>query len=129
MQILEFNMSQLNEVQRGVSGSLSQAFIWCHLADLCHVRNGPIQLVHQNTSLKKDLNAAERKLSERKERIINLERLVASSEYQLKAKDAEYQKNVRDLHDQVMQLQAREQSMSVNQGLGFGRIAKPLRGK
>ncbi len=97
--------------------------------DLAHLIPQRLQLVHQNTSLKKDLNAAERKLSERKERIINLERLFAQSEAQLKAKDSEYQRHVRELRDQVAQSIAREQALGTGQGLGFGRIAKPLRGE
>ncbi|KAJ9093382.1 hypothetical protein QFC21_006412 [Naganishia friedmannii] len=101
LQVLEYNMGQLHEVQRG--------------------------LVNQNTNLKRDLNTAERKLAERKERIINLERLVEQSEAQLKLREADLVRAHRDLHTANMYGEmAKENHLA--QGLGFSRIAKPLRG-
>lgn len=102
MQILEYNLSQLNEVQRG--------------------------LMNQNTTLKKELNAAERKLAERKDRIVNLERSADQAGTELRMKEAEFQHVARDLHEQLSQALAREQAVTQGAGLPFGRIAKPLRG-
>ncbi|KAJ9111106.1 hypothetical protein QFC19_001305 [Naganishia cerealis] len=100
LQVLEYNMGQLHEVQRG--------------------------LVNQNTNLKRELNAAERKLAERKERIINLERLVEQSEAQLKLREADLVRAHRDLHTANMYSEMAKENR-ITQGLG-SRIAKPLRG-
>jgi septal ring factor EnvC (AmiA/AmiB activator) len=86
------------------------------------------QLENQNTSLKRDLNTSERKLAERKERIINLERLYEQSEAQRKVRESELARAHRDLHTATMYGDmAKENNMA--SGVGFGRIAKPLRGK
>jgi hypothetical protein len=79
--------------------------------------------------LKKDLNTAERKLAERKERIVNLERLVAQSENQLRMKEQEFQRVSKELHEQLTAAHTREQAFSSGGAIGFGRIAKPLRGE
>ncbi|GHJ84108.1 hypothetical protein NliqN6_0510 [Naganishia liquefaciens] len=101
MKILAYNMSQMYEVQRS--------------------------LENQNTTLKRDLNTSERKLAERKERIINLERLYEQSEAQRKLRESELARAHRDLHTATMYSDmAKENHMA--SGLGFGRIAKPLRG-
>jgi hypothetical protein len=79
--------------------------------------------------LKKDLNTAERKLAERKERIVNLERLVAQSENQLRMKEQEFQRVSKELNEQLTAAHTREQAFSSGGAIGFGRIAKPLRGE
>lgn len=124
MQTLEYNLGQLNEVQRGVSAHVRLAAFTT--PDVFSI---PVfQLVYQNTSLKKDLNTAERKLLERKERIVNLERLVAQSENQLRMKEQEFQRISRELHEQLSAAHGRDGGFPTGAGIGFGRIAKPLRG-
>ncbi len=123
MQTLEYNLGQLNEVQRGVSVLCLMRAVRKFADASSHSK-----LVYQNTSLKKDLNTAERKLSERKERIVNLERLVAQSENQLRMKEQEFRRISKETHDQLSAAHARDQAFPVGGGIGFGRIAKPLRG-
>ena len=112
-------MSQMYEVQRSVSKPVDPNVRMLIVSS---------QLENQNTTLKRDLNTSERKLAERKERIINLERLYEQSEAQRKLRESELARAHRDLHTATMYSDmAKENHMA--SGLGFGRIAKPLRGK
>ncbi|KAG7571473.1 hypothetical protein FFLO_00656 [Filobasidium floriforme] len=97
-QMLEYNMSQMEDSQR--------------------------RLVHQNTQFKRELNAAERKLSERRERIINLEERVGDYE-ELKSREDEMVHQIQLLQTQLAQ--AARQPLLPN-AINAGRIAKPMRG-
>ncbi|KAM0789248.1 hypothetical protein ACM66B_000091 [Microbotryomycetes sp. NB124-2] len=85
------------------------------------------QLVEQNTTLKKDVAIAERKLITRNERIQNLEMLLQDAQDKLNAQNAKFEARLQAVRDRLEQ--AKEQSRpAVNSSLNFGRIAKPLRG-
>ncbi|KAK4057209.1 hypothetical protein OIO90_001704 [Microbotryomycetes sp. JL221] len=85
------------------------------------------QLVEQNTTLKKDVAIAERKLLTRNERIQNLEMLLQDAQEKLNAQNAKFEARLQAVRERLEQ--AKEQSRpAVNGTLNFGRIAKPLRG-
>ncbi|MCJ1356993.1 MAG: Kinesin heavy chain [Icmadophila ericetorum] len=112
MAVLERNLEQLTEVQR--------------------------KLKEQNSSLKKEVAIAERKLLARKERIQSLEALLGDSRDKLAASSHHFQTQVSALREHIES--ARSSSIrgpttsatSVPIGFSFGgagsRIAKPLRG-
>ncbi|KAK4051377.1 hypothetical protein OIV83_002861 [Microbotryomycetes sp. JL201] len=85
------------------------------------------QLVEQNTTLKKDVAIAERKLITRNERIQNLETLLQDAQEKLNAQNAKFEARLQAVRERLEQ--AKEQSRpALNSSLNFGRIAKPLRG-
>lgn len=117
-QMLEYNMSQMEDSQRRVRALLHDC---SGLMLILH----PFQLVHQNTQFKRELNAAERKLSERRERIINLEERVGDYE-ELKSREDEMVHQIQLLQTQLAQ--AARQPLLPN-AINAGRIAKPMRGE
>ncbi|KAL8280862.1 hypothetical protein RQP46_006866 [Phenoliferia psychrophenolica] len=85
------------------------------------------QLVEQNSSLKKDVAIAERKLIARNERIQNLEALLQDAQEKLNVQNARFEARLQTVRDRLDQARA-EQNRTVPQSLNFGRIAKPIRG-
>jgi hypothetical protein len=81
-------------------------------------------LVHQNTTFKRDLNAAERKLEQRRDRIYELEGLLEPYE-ELKTRESDLIHQVQLLQTQMAQVG--RQPLLVNP-INAGRIAKPMRG-
>jgi hypothetical protein len=81
-------------------------------------------LVHQNTTFKRDLNAAERKLEQRRDRIYELEGLLEPYE-ELKTRESDLIHQVQLLQTQMAQVG--RQPLLVNP-MNAGRIAKPMRG-
>ncbi|KAI5475516.1 kinesin family member 5 [Pseudohyphozyma bogoriensis] len=84
------------------------------------------QLVEQNTSLKKDVAIAERKLIARNERIQNLEVALQDAQEKLNVQNAKFEARLQTVRERLDQ--AREQNRPLPTSLNFGRIAKPIRG-
>jgi len=103
MHFLERNLEQLTSVQK--------------------------QLVDQNGQLKKEVAIAERKLVARNERIESLESHLLDSQEKLALQNRKFDEQLQAVKERLSQ--AREMKGAAGAGaaaLGFGRIAKPLRG-
>lgn len=149
---LDETREQYNNVLRTSNNRAQQkkmAFLERNLEQLTHVQR---QLVEQNSSLKKEVAIAERKLIARNERIASLENLLQDSQEKLTAANHRYVSTDHILQNQHShkcrrfeaqltavkeRLEAAKQgstrglvtSMEGASGLSFGsRIAKPLRG-
>ncbi|KAK4700548.1 kinesin family member 5, partial [Phenoliferia sp. Uapishka_3] len=85
------------------------------------------QLVEQNSSLKKDVAIAERKLIARNERIQNLEVLLQDAQEKLNAQNAKFEVKIQNVRDRLDQARA-ESNRTNSNSLNFGRIARPIRG-
>lgn len=83
------------------------------------------QLVEQNTLLKRDISIAERKLIIRNERITSLETLLYDTQGKFITQNRAFEKQLRILKERLEQVRVKERLSSE---LGFGKIAKPLRG-
>src|SRR2546421_5590441 len=87
---LDETREQYNNVLRSSNNRAQQkkmAFLERNLEQLTHVQR---QLVEQNSSLKKEVAIAERKLIARNERIQNLEQLLQDSQEKLTAANHRY---------------------------------------
>ncbi|EED19062.1 kinesin family protein (KinA), putative [Talaromyces stipitatus ATCC 10500] len=132
---LDETREQYNNVLRSSNNRAQQkkmAFLERNLEQLTHVQR---QLVEQNSSLKKEVAIAERKLIARNERIASLENLLQDSQEKLTAANHRFEAQLTAVKER---LEAAKQgstrglvtSMEGASGLSFGgsRIAKPLRG-
>ncbi|RAO65240.1 uncharacterized protein BHQ10_001252 [Talaromyces amestolkiae] len=132
---LDETREQYNNVLRTSNNRAQQkkmAFLERNLEQLTHVQR---QLVEQNSSLKKEVAIAERKLIARNERIASLENLLQDSQEKLTAANHRFEAQLTAVKER---LEAAKQgstrglvtSMEGAPGLSFGgsRIAKPLRG-
>ncbi|RXK39944.1 kinesin [Tremella mesenterica] len=99
LEFIEYNLEALNSVQK--------------------------QLVEQNSTLKKEVAVAERKLMTRNDRIQNLEVLLNSAEARLAQKDQKRDQQMQMLRERLLEAQAQAKQPS---SYVHGRIAKPLRG-
>ncbi|KAI9373449.1 P-loop containing nucleoside triphosphate hydrolase protein [Aspergillus egyptiacus] len=125
---------QYNNVLRSSNNRAQQkkmAFLERNLEQLTHVQR---QLVEQNSSLKKEVAIAERKLIARNERIASLEALLQESQEKLTQANHRFEAQLTAVKER---LEAAKQgstkglpSMDSNSGFSFvgSRIAKPLRG-
>ncbi|KAL6238363.1 hypothetical protein BDW75DRAFT_27217 [Aspergillus navahoensis] len=125
---------QYNNVLRSSNNRAQQkkmAFLERNLEQLTHVQR---QLVEQNSSLKKEVAIAERKLIARNERISSLEALLQESQEKLTQANHRFEAQLTAVKER---LEAAKQgstkglpSMDSNGGFSFAgsRIAKPLRG-
>ncbi|KAL2817491.1 P-loop containing nucleoside triphosphate hydrolase protein [Aspergillus cavernicola] len=125
---------QYNNVLRSSNNRAQQkkmAFLERNLEQLTHVQR---QLVEQNSSLKKEVAIAERKLLARNERIASLEALLQESQEKLTQANHRFEAQLTAVKER---LEAAKQgstkglpSMDSNGGFNFvgSRIAKPLRG-
>ncbi|GAA5977159.1 hypothetical protein JCM5350_003241 [Sporobolomyces pararoseus] len=87
------------------------------------------QLVEQNTALKREFALADRKLLARNERIQNLEALLQDANEKLNSQNVKFEAKLQIVRERLDQAQAQGAGRpGQNQGLNFGRIAKPLRG-
>jgi len=117
---------QYNNVIRNSSGKAQQkkmAFLERNLEQLTLVQK---QLVEQNSTLKKEAGIAERKLLARNERIQNLEALLQDADRRLAVQNQKFEVQLQAVKERLEQ--ARSQKAASSSTLGFGRIAKPLRG-
>ncbi|GAA5981651.1 hypothetical protein JCM11641_003933 [Rhodosporidiobolus odoratus] len=85
------------------------------------------QLVDQNTTLKRDVALAERKLLARNERIGTLETLLREANEKVNQLNAKFESKLQAVRERLDQARAQNQP-AVASTLNFGRIAKPLRG-
>ncbi|GAA5837885.1 hypothetical protein JCM11251_004689 [Rhodosporidiobolus azoricus] len=85
------------------------------------------QLVDQNSTLKRDVALAERKLLARNERIGTLETLLREANEKVNQQNAKFEARLQAVRERLDQARAQNQP-AVNSSLNFGRIAKPLRG-
>ncbi|KIY43537.1 putative kinesin-1 [Fistulina hepatica ATCC 64428] len=117
---------QYNNVIRNSNSKAQQkkmAFLERNLEQLTLVQK---QLVDQNSSLKKEAGIAERKLLARNERIQNLEALLQDADRRLSIQNQKFEAQLQAVKERLDQ--ARAQKTVNSPVLGFGRIAKPLRG-
>ncbi|CAG8638083.1 13701_t:CDS:10 [Rhizophagus irregularis] len=123
---LDETREQYNNVLRNSNNKAQQkkmAFLERNLEQLTNVQK---QLVEQNSSLKKEVAIAERKLLARNERIQALEALLQDAQEKLTTQNQKFEAQLQAVRERLEQ--ARSQKSSIASGLGFGRIAKPLRG-
>ncbi|PWN41882.1 putative kinesin-1 motor protein [Ceraceosorus guamensis] len=85
-------------------------------------------LVDQNTQLKKDINASTKKLMNRQDRIAQLEQQFAEAQADLKRANERFDDQVANLKQAMSHRQAKPAGAQTGAALGFGRIAKPIRG-
>ncbi|CAH1761582.1 11795_t:CDS:2 [Entrophospora sp. SA101] len=83
------------------------------------------QLVEQNSSLKKEVVIAERKLHARNERIQALEDLLQNAQEKFGTQNKKFEAQLQTVRERLEQ--ARSQKTKAMTSLSFGRIAKPLR--
>ncbi|KAJ7582684.1 kinesin heavy chain [Mycena floridula] len=117
---------QYNNVIRNSNSKAQQkkmAFLERNLEQLTLVQK---QLVDQNSTLKKEAGIAERKLLARNERIQNLEALLQDADRRLSVQNQKFEAQLQAVKERLDQ--ARAQKVATSSTIGFGRIAKPLRG-
>lgn len=148
---LDESREQYNNVVRASNTKSQQrkmAFLERNLEQLTHVQK---QLVEQNSSLKKEVVIAERKLNARNDRIQSLESLLAESQERINQQNAKYEAQMALVRERFESARNLSRTISGGSGLGagpggggsvqgaggaqggpgglnFGRIAKPLRG-
>lgn len=129
---LDESREQYNNVVRSSNTKSQQkkmAMIERNLEQLTNVQK---QLVEQNSSLKKEVAIAERKLIARNERIHNLEGLLAESQDRLQLQNEKYETQMTLIRERFESAKSLNRTVGGVQGGGvgvnFGRIAKPLRG-
>ncbi|KAK5069927.1 hypothetical protein LTR64_007891 [Lithohypha guttulata] len=137
---LDETREQYNNVLRSSNNKQQQkkmAFLERNLEQLTVVQR---QLVDQNTSLKKEVAIAERKLLARNDRIVSLEQLLSESQEKLTQANHRFEAQLQAVKERLESAKASQanrnemmaQPAAGNAGYGglsFGaRIAKPLRG-
>jgi kinesin family member 5 len=100
------------------------AFLERNLEQLTNVQRG---LVEQNSTLKKEVAIAERKLQARNERIESLEQLLHEAQENFSSQNHKFEQQLQLVRERLEQARVVKTS---NPSAGFlqGRIAKPLRG-
>lgn len=124
---LDETREQYNTVLRTSNNKAQQkkmAFLERNLEQLTNVQK---QLVEQNTSLKKEVALAERKLIARNERIQNLESLLTDAQDKLLKQNDKFEAQLNAVRERLEQARSQQKAQS-SMGISFGRIAKPLRG-
>jgi len=101
------------------------AFLERNLEQLTNVQK---QLVEQNSSLKKEVAIAERKLLARNERIQALEALLQDAQEKLTTQNQKFEAQLQAVRERLEQARSQKSQSSLTGIGGFGRIAKPLRG-
>jgi len=125
---LDESKEQYNNIVRSSNTKTQQkklAFLERNLEQLTNVQK---QLVEQNSGLKKEVGLAERKLMTRNERIEALTQNVREGEERLAMKSKAFDETIAKFK---VKFDNREQNRGVGQGpggVGFGRIAIPIRG-
>jgi kinesin family protein 5 len=131
-QVVELEISldtvreQYNNALRNANSKVQakkMAFLERNLEQLTLVQK---QLVEQNAQLKKDFAIAERKLAAKNERIQSLEQLLQDAQNKLQTQNQKFESQLQAVRERLDQVKSSKQP--VNTFLGFGRIAKPLRG-
>ncbi|KAI9761846.1 MAG: Kinesin heavy chain [Chaenotheca gracillima] len=133
---LDETREKYNKVLRSSNNKAQQkkmAFLERNLEQLTHIQR---QLVEQNSSLKKEVAIAERKLIARNERIQSLESLLQDSQEKLTAANHRFEAQLTAVKERLEAakvgstrgLAASAQNGGFMFGGGGSRIAKPLRG-
>lgn len=137
---LDETREQYNNVLRSSNNKQQQkkmAFLERNLDQLTAVQR---QLVDQNTTLKKEVAIAERKLLARNDRIMSLEQLLSESQEKLTQANHRFEAQLQAVKERLESAKASQANRGVQNngavggntgygGLSFGaRIAKPLRG-
>lgn len=134
---LDETREQYNNVLRSSNNRQQQkkmAFLERNLEQLTVVQR---QLVEQNTSLKKEVAIAERKLIARNERIMSLETLLQDSQEKLTAANHRFEAQLSAVKERLEAAKVSARNLPISptapsSGFSFGaagaRIAKPLRG-
>lgn len=126
---LDETREQYNNVLRNSNNKAQQkkmAFLERNLEQLTNVQK---QLVEQNSSLKKEVAIAERKLLARNERIQALEALLQDAQEKLTTQNQKFEAQLQAVRERLEQARSQKSQNSIAGSLsGFGRIAKPLRG-
>ncbi|KAL7270503.1 Kinesin heavy chain [Rhizina undulata] len=127
---LDETREQYNNVLRSSNNRAQQkkmAFLERNLEQLTHVQR---QLVEQNSSLKKEVAIAERKLIARNERIQSLETLLQESQEKLTAANHRFEAQLTAVKERLEAAKVGTRGISAPSTFSFqgSRIAKPLRG-
>jgi len=125
---LDETREQYNNVLRNSNNKAQQkkmAFLERNLEQLTNVQK---QLVEQNSSLKKEVAIAERKLLARNERIQALEALLQDAQEKLTTQNQKFEAQLQAVRERLEQARSQKSQSSLSGIGGFGRIAKPLRG-
>jgi len=126
---LDETKEQYNNVVRSSNSKAQQkkmAFLERNLEQLTSVQK---QLVEQNSSLKKEVAIAERKLVARNERIQSLEHHLIESQEKLMNQNRKFEEQLNAVRERLNQAKEFKNNASANGGFGLAsRIAKPLRG-
>ena len=101
------------------------AFLERNLEQLTHVQK---QLVEQNSTLKKEVAIAERKLIARNERIQALEVNLTDSQTKLNIQNKKFEEQIQAVREKLQQAKDSKGAAGIGGNPAFGRIAKPLRG-
>lgn len=123
---LDETREQYNNVLRNTNNRAQQkkmAFLERNLEQLTNVQR---QLVEQNSSLKKEVAIAERKLIARNERISSLETLLGDAQEKLSQQHHKFENQLQAVRDRLES--ARKGPGGGLSIFGSGKIAKPLRG-
>ncbi|KAJ3092491.1 hypothetical protein HK102_006685 [Quaeritorhiza haematococci] len=124
---LDETREQYNNILRNSNSRAQQqkmAFLERNLEQLTNVQK---QLVEQNSTLKKELAVAERKLVARNERIQNLETLLQDAQTKLELQNQKFEAQLAAMREKLQE--ARAQNPTASAGWFYSsRIAKPLRG-
>ncbi|ORX97653.1 kinesin heavy chain [Basidiobolus meristosporus CBS 931.73] len=124
---LDETREQYNTILRNNNIKAQQkkmAFLERNLEQLTNVQK---QLVEQNTSLKKEVAIAERKLIARNERIQSLETLLQDAQLKLTSQQQKFEAQMQAVKERLEQARTAKVNTGM-MGFNFGRIAKPLRG-
>ncbi|KAJ1024798.1 hypothetical protein NDA16_002838 [Ustilago loliicola] len=129
---LDESREQYNNVVRNSNSKAQQkkmAFLERNLEQLTNVQK---QLVEQNSSLKKEVSIAERKLLARNERIQALEQHLMDSQEKLMLQNRKFEEQLQAVKERLHQANQMRGPTAAGAAPGplggFGRIAKPLRG-
>ncbi|RHZ77651.1 hypothetical protein Glove_174g172 [Diversispora epigaea] len=125
---LDETREQYNNVLRNNNNKAQQkkmAFLERNLEQLTNVQK---QLVEQNSSLKKEVAIAERKLLARNERIQALEALLQDAQEKLTTQNQKFEAQLQAVRERLEQARSQKSINSSSAGFNFGRIAKPIRG-
>ncbi|KAJ3115489.1 hypothetical protein HDU96_000585 [Phlyctochytrium bullatum] len=123
---LDETREQYNNILRNSNSRAQQqkmAFLERNLEQLTNVQK---QLVEQNSTLKKELAVAERKLLARNERIQNLEVLLHDTQKKLELQNQKFEAQLASMREKLQE--ARSMNPQGSSWLYSSRIAKPLRG-
>ncbi|KAJ3101679.1 hypothetical protein HDU97_001220 [Phlyctochytrium planicorne] len=123
---LDETREQYNNILRNSNSRAQQqkmAFLERNLEQLTNVQK---QLVEQNSTLKKELAVAERKLVARNERIQNLEVLLHDTQKKLELQNQKFEAQLASMREKLQE--ARSLNPQGSSWLYSSRIAKPLRG-